>query len=207
MAGLSTELYNRCRSTMLKCSEFDTNASLRAVFVTDELRPFRGELPEADRKSGRVDTCLAYLMDKRLSDGRAVLPLFLAALRDRYQPGDALHDELGALAAEMGRAMTRMAGSTSSTSSPPGGSGVALSDSYSLYETGLRQLLDRLGGGHPRYGEALVYQQRLAENMAGARRYGDTETRRAERAEIVGHLNELALTALGMSFNELCGLP
>lgn len=97
MSGLSTELYNRCRTTLLQCSEFDTNASLRAVFVTDELHPFRSWLPEAASKSERVDACLAHLLDKRLSDGRTVLPLFLAALRDRYSPGDDLRDELAAL--------------------------------------------------------------------------------------------------------------
>jgi hypothetical protein len=82
----------------LRCSEFDNNASLRTVFVTDELHPFRSRLPSAANKSARVDACLAFLADKRLSDGRAVLPLFLTALRDRYQPGDALRDELDALA-------------------------------------------------------------------------------------------------------------
>jgi WD40 repeat protein len=94
MSGLSAELYNRCRNTLLRCSEFDGNASLRVIFVTAELAPFRAGLPEVDSKGARVDACLAYLADKRLSDGWPVLPVFLAALRDRYQAGDALRDEL-----------------------------------------------------------------------------------------------------------------
>ena len=98
MQGIPGELHNRCRTTLLKCSEFDSDASLRTVFVTKELSPFRSGLPEAESKSERVDACLAFLVDKCLSDGRSVLPLFLAALRDRYQVGDALRDELGALA-------------------------------------------------------------------------------------------------------------
>jgi hypothetical protein len=97
MPGLSEELYNRCRNTLLQCSEFDTDAAVRAVFVTDELRPFRDRLPSAGSRSERIDACLAFLADQRLRDSRAVLPLFLAALRDRYQEGDALRDELGAL--------------------------------------------------------------------------------------------------------------
>jgi len=96
--GLSSELTQRCRTTFLKCSEFDSNASLRAIFVTDELYSFRDRLPAAGNKSERVDKCLEFLLDKRLSNGRPVLPIFLAALRDRYQEGDALRDELGALA-------------------------------------------------------------------------------------------------------------
>ena len=77
---------------------------------------------------------------------------------------------------------------------------------HSTYQTGLCQLLERLGQGHPLYQEALVYQQRLDENIARSRRYGDTETRKAERSEIIDRLNALALSALGISFKELCGL-
>jgi hypothetical protein len=103
------ELHRQCRVTILKCSEFDTNASLQAVFVTNELRPFRSRLPEASSKSERVDACLAFLMDKRLSDGRSVLPLFLAALRDRYQTGDALRDELETLQLKAGQELNTKA--------------------------------------------------------------------------------------------------
>lgn len=98
MQGIPSELHNRCRTTLLKCSEFDSDASLRTVFVTDELYPFRDRLPTAASKSERVDRCLDFLLPKRLSGDRPVLPLFLAALRDRYQPGDALRDELETLA-------------------------------------------------------------------------------------------------------------
>ena len=77
---------------------------------------------------------------------------------------------------------------------------------HSISQTGLCQLLERLGQGHPLYQEALVYQQRLDENIARSRRYGDTETRKAERSEIIDRLNALALSALGISSKELCGL-
>ncbi len=94
---------------------------------------------------------------------------------------------------------------TSATSSPPSVSPeVRLPDVYSPYEVGVQALLGRLGTGHPRYSEALVYQQRLAESIAQARRYGDTESLRAERAQIIDRLNALSLDALGQSFNELC---
>jgi len=67
---------------------------------------------------------------------------------------------------------------------------VRLLDAFTPYEHGLHQLLGQLGQRHPRYPEALIFQQRLAENIAQARRYGDHEARRAERAEIVDRLNE-----------------
>jgi hypothetical protein len=97
MAGLPSELYTRCRDTLLACSEFDSDAALRALFVTTELAPFQNGLPDAASKNARVDACLAYLLPKRLNDGRPLLPLFLATLRDRYPAGDAMRDDIDAL--------------------------------------------------------------------------------------------------------------
>jgi hypothetical protein len=76
-------------------------------------------------------------------------------------------------------------------------------DNFSRHETGLSRLLAQLGENHPRYADALVYQQRLSENIEQTRRYGDTEARRADRAEIIDRLNEVALASLGVSFIEL----
>jgi len=82
-----------------------------------------------------------------------------------------------------------------------------MSSMLASYETGLSLLLKRLGQEHPRYTEALTLQSRLLENLAQAHRYGDTETRRAERAQIFDVLNRLALDTLGMSFNDLAQEP
>ena len=97
MVILPGELYNRCRDVLLQCSEFDNDAALRSVFVTDELYPFRGGLPEATTKNERVDKTLDYLLSNRLSDGQSVFLIFVIALRDRHQTGDALRDDLVAL--------------------------------------------------------------------------------------------------------------
>lgn len=77
-----------------------------------------------------------------------------------------------------------------------------VSDLYTPYEIGMARLLKRVQN-HPRHSDALVYQQQLAENIARTRRYGDTQTRRAERAEIIDRLNGLALAVLGVSFRDL----
>jgi hypothetical protein len=79
-----------------------------------------------------------------------------------------------------------------------------MSDPFTSYETGLKRLLERLGSDHPRYADALVYQQRLQENIAQARQYGDTETRRAERVQILDSLNRITQESLNMPFNALC---
>lgn len=80
----------------------------------------------------------------------------------------------------------------------------SIQDSFSRYEAGLNKLQTSLGQSHTRYADFLVYQQRLMENLAQTRRYGDTENRRAERAETVDRLNALSIGTTGVSFNKLC---
>ncbi len=89
----------------------------------------------------------------------------------------------------------------SPAATPPASSG----DYLARYEQGLHALLSRLGPDHPRYSDALIYEQRLREGLAQTRRYGDTREREAARAEVIDRLNELARATVGVSFNELCG--
>jgi hypothetical protein len=104
MAGLPQELIARCHETMLRCGEFDNLQSLRAVFVTRELEPYQGRLPEGQSKAERIGLTIDYLRF-RLSDRRPVLLLFLAALRDRYPKGDALRDDLEMLHLQVQQAL------------------------------------------------------------------------------------------------------
>lgn len=97
MSRLTSELYPLCRNILLKCSEFDSDTSLRAVFIIEELYPFRDGLPQATNREDRVDLCLDFLVPRRLDDGRAVLPLFLKTLRDRQCQGNILRDQLATL--------------------------------------------------------------------------------------------------------------
>ncbi|MBU1747558.1 MAG: SUMF1/EgtB/PvdO family nonheme iron enzyme [Chloroflexi bacterium] len=83
---------------------------------------------------------------------------------------------------------------------------VAFGDAYSLYEDGIVHLLEQLGQEHPRYADALIFEQRLRENIVQARRHGDTTDRQAARSEVVEQLNRLALAAVSMPFNQLCRL-
>ena len=106
MPGLPGELHNRCQNTLLQCGEFDSHGSLRAVFVTDELYPFRSDLPEAASKAERVAKCLDYLLEQRGTGSCPVLAIFLTALRDRYMPGNALRDDLATLAEEVEATLT-----------------------------------------------------------------------------------------------------
>lgn len=80
----------------------------------------------------------------------------------------------------------------------------APTDTFAAYEHGLQNLLDQLGPAHTAYTDALLYQQRLSENIQRARRFGDTASRRADRAEVIDQLNALTLATLHQSFNDLC---
>ncbi|KYC37020.1 hypothetical protein WA1_46090 [Scytonema hofmannii PCC 7110] len=92
--GIPNHFYTRCRNVLLQCEEFDTNAKLRAIFITEKLNPFSLGLPEATNITERVDLCLNYLLQKRHSSGEPVFPIFLEVLRDRYLEGNALREEL-----------------------------------------------------------------------------------------------------------------
>ena len=94
MAGLSNILYQQCRDTLSQCDEFNGDSQLQAIFVVNELAPFRNGLPSAASKSERIDACLAFLIPRYLTDDRPTLSLFLSALSSKYQEGDRLHDEL-----------------------------------------------------------------------------------------------------------------
>jgi hypothetical protein len=98
MPGLPNDLYTHCRDILLRCSEFDSDAALRAIFVTTELRRFQDVLPEARSRKNRVTRCLNFLLSKHLSDGRPLLPLFLEAMHNNYEEGDILRDALEELA-------------------------------------------------------------------------------------------------------------
>jgi hypothetical protein len=94
--------------------------------------------------------------------------------------------------------------STSGRAAQPVGKPVTFLDFFSPFEVGLERLLQQMGQNHPRYADFLAYQGRLTENIRRSRRFGNTADRQAERAEVIDLLNELALSTLGISFNELC---
>lgn len=103
---LCNELDLRLRNALMECSEFDSDCALRAVFVTDELHAFRDGVPSARDRRERVSLCLDYLLPKRLSTGEAVLPIFVAALSNRYSNGDALQNDLTELIEPIRDALT-----------------------------------------------------------------------------------------------------
>ncbi|NJN13061.1 MAG: AAA family ATPase, partial [Richelia sp. RM1_1_1] len=106
--GLPKELNHRCRQVFLQCDEFKDYDALIAVFVTDELLPFKSEIRNANNRKQLVDFCLEDLLQKRIKSGKPVLEIFLATLKDKYEVGNALHDELAALYRDVHLAFTKI---------------------------------------------------------------------------------------------------
>ncbi len=78
---------------------------------------------------------------------------------------------------------------------------------FDSYRQGLARLIEKLGSDRSQLSAVYVYQQRLSENLDRATRYGDTETLRSERAEILDRLNTLTHTAFSLAFTDLCPTP
>jgi hypothetical protein len=78
-------------------------------------------------------------------------------------------------------------------------------DVHSRYELGLMKLLERLTPEQQHEHGVRVYQQRFTDNVTTARLYGDNETLRTDRSQIIDRLEELSWLTLNIHFNELCG--
>jgi hypothetical protein len=94
-------LYHQLRETLLKCEELTEDAQLRALFVTEELSPFRDGLRAANNIATRVDLLIDYLCTCDHTDGQSILVLFIYLLGQRYHPSNAQHRKLRDLAEQL----------------------------------------------------------------------------------------------------------
>jgi hypothetical protein len=69
------------------------------------------------------------------------------------------------------------------------------------YEAALQQLGSLLRGSASE-SDFCVYEQRLRDNLAETRKYGETPALKADRARIIDLLNEMALRVMGKRFGE-----
>lgn len=77
-------------------------------------------------------------------------------------------------------------------------------DRYTHYEMGLNELLRRIAPGHAHYFDMVNCKQQLQEHIERCRHAGESDALLQERAEMIDHLNNLALSALGLSFEDMC---
>ncbi len=85
---------------MLRCPAFDSDRALRALFVDARLAPWHDALPEADSRAARVQAVIDRLSQATNPVGDNALELLLRVLSENTPVGDALRDELAALAHE-----------------------------------------------------------------------------------------------------------
>ncbi|NJN67691.1 MAG: hypothetical protein HC884_13765 [Chloroflexaceae bacterium] len=83
---------------------------------------------------------------------------------------------------------------------------VRAEDPDTYYRRGLLALLNRMGRDHPRYDEAVGYQQHLLAAVQEMQRHGDSPARQHTREALIAHLDTLASSVVSYSFDELCQL-
>jgi hypothetical protein len=71
------------------------------------------------------------------------------------------------------------------------------------YQSAMQRLLKQIEPSSSHYLNILTLQSRLDDNMKRESLFGSTEAIRAERAEIIHAINNIAITVIGISFNEL----
>lgn len=79
-----------------------------------------------------------------------------------------------------------------------------IKDIFSVYEIAFQNLADNIEKENPSYTEFLIYQQRFLENISLTKLYGDNETRKTERAEIINRINGISKSISGKTFNDIC---
>ncbi|MHC5829018.1 MAG: hypothetical protein ACYT04_77205, partial [Nostoc sp.] len=91
---------------LLECDQFESDRSLRAIFIYEPLRPWHSSLPQAQSLTSRVDNLIAFLSDKHRSDTKEnALVLFVRLLSEQIDEADERHQRLTDLALELERAI------------------------------------------------------------------------------------------------------
>ncbi len=118
--SIPSELEQRLRKTLLRCGPFDSDRSLRAIFVDERIAAWREDIPDNTPSRGaRVAAFIENLFDQSDAAGNNALALVLRVLADRTPSGDSCHRELAGLADAV-QAIAGAPGATSAGSSSQG---------------------------------------------------------------------------------------
>lgn len=96
--NIPSQLYQRLRVTLLRCGPFDSDSSVRPLFVDSRISSWRHSLPSRDNAAARVQAVIDELWKHESAEGENALVLFLRVLRDQTPRGDACYGQLDALA-------------------------------------------------------------------------------------------------------------
>ncbi|MBN1450152.1 MAG: hypothetical protein JW963_03980 [Anaerolineales bacterium] len=99
MPGPTQDLINRCYAVLARCDQFRSLQSLQAIFVSEELSPFRDRLRNANNLGELIRLNVEYLLYQTTTDGHHIFTIFLQALRPSSEK-DALYSDLDNLCSE-----------------------------------------------------------------------------------------------------------
>lgn len=98
MPGFSPELAQKIINVMLHLDQFNSDSSLRAVFITTDLAELKNGIPEGNSKYDRVHKVMKWIAETGKKD--KVLA-FLQTMEARYQTGDGIKTDLQKLITEI----------------------------------------------------------------------------------------------------------
>lgn len=96
--GLPPELYQRLRSTLVRCGPLESDRTVAAVFVDERLVGWQDELPEADSDTSRAEALIAFLYYRHNVTEENGLVALLNVLAERLSEGDGCRKTLHELA-------------------------------------------------------------------------------------------------------------
>ncbi|MBN2393754.1 MAG: hypothetical protein JXR84_23680 [Anaerolineae bacterium] len=105
MNGIPGDLYGRVQSALLRCGPFDSDRTLRPLFVDARLSAWRDLLPEAGSRVDRARAIVDALSERENPNGDNALVLLLRVIAENTPPDDACRGHLAALAAEVSAAL------------------------------------------------------------------------------------------------------
>ncbi|MBN2006241.1 MAG: metallophosphoesterase [Anaerolineae bacterium] len=99
--NIPPELYRDLQAALLRCGPFQSDSTLRPLFVDSRISAWRDDLPSADSASKRVQAVIDYLLPKFNDSGDNALVLLILVIRDQTPRGDACRGRLDALAKDL----------------------------------------------------------------------------------------------------------
>ena len=119
MPAIPYELIQRLYETLLRCGPFDSDHTLRPLFVDARLSAWRDLLPEASSRVERARAIVDALSERENPSGENALVLLLNVLAENTPSGDACRGQLAALAKEVAAALRADASSAGAPPAPP----------------------------------------------------------------------------------------
>lgn len=117
MPGIPPLLSSKLQATLLRCGPFQSDNSLRPLFIDSRISSWRNGLPSAGSTAARVQAVVEYLWLQSDASGENALVLLVQVLHDRISRGDACYGQLNALVTEL-KAILETATTTAPSPAP-----------------------------------------------------------------------------------------